>query len=154
MITIADTLLPDRVLLDLAAKTPEATVEKLIAALRKDERIVDWAEFAKVVRAHPQCRVAENADFGIAVPHARTDAVSEMAMSAARLATPLEFPGCAKPIRYIFCFGIPMAMASDYLRIAGALMRIFSDAETEAELRAAATREAFVAALARLELKV
>jgi mannitol/fructose-specific phosphotransferase system IIA component (Ntr-type) len=153
MITIADTLLPDRVLLNLAAKTPEAAVEKLLAALRKDERIVDWEEFAKVVRTHPQCRVADNADFGIVVSHARTDAVSQMAMSAARLAAPLDFPGCPKPIRYIFCFGIPMAMASDYLRIAGALMRIFSDPETESELRAAATREKFVASLGRLELK-
>ncbi len=154
MITIADTLSPEHVLLDLNPSSPEAALDALIGVLRDDERVLDWGEFVEEVRAHPGCRVAEGADFGISVPHARTEAVGDMVMSAARLATPLKFPDCAKPIRYLFCVGIPKKLAADYLRIAGALMRIFTDPETETALREAKTRDAFVDALARLEVKL
>jgi mannitol/fructose-specific phosphotransferase system IIA component (Ntr-type) len=153
MITIADTLAPEHVILDLAGTTPSAVIAKLTAVLRNDERVLDWKAFEKEMGAQPAFRVAEGADFGICVPHARTDTVSEMVMSAGRLAQPLVFKDCPQPIRYIFCLGVPKAVAAEYLRIAGVLMRIFTDPETERALREAATREAFVATLAGLEVR-
>ncbi len=154
MITIADTLLPEHILLDLDAPTGPEALESLLANLRDDERVLDWDKFSKEVRKHPQCRVADDADFGISVPHARTDAVNAMVMSAARLKTPLTFRGCPKPIRYIFCLGVPKTIAAEYLRIAGALMRLLSDPEMEAALRETTSREAFIAALTKLEAKL
>lgn len=154
MITIGDTLLSECVKLDFTAATPEEAIGKVAALLRQDQRVLNWKEFEKELRAHPPCRVAEVADFGICVPHARTDAVNGMVMSAGRLATPLPFPDCSKPVRYIFCLGIPKTMAADYLRIAGALMRIFTDPETETVLSGTKSREEFVQALEQLEVKV
>ena len=154
MITIATTLDPEDVALDLVAATPEEAIAQLSAMLRRDERVLDWQEFSRVLQAHPPCRVAEVGDFGICIPHARTDAVTDLVMSACRLTPELTFTDCAKPVRYIFCLGVPQAMAADYLRIAGALMRLFTDAETERALSAAAPREEFVHALSRLETKL
>ncbi len=154
MITIADTLETEHVLLDLTASTMEDAVRQLVNALRDDERVLDWKEFAAALTGSPHCRVGEGADFGICVPHARTDSVNSMVMSAGRLTKPLNIRECPRPIRYIFCLGIPKAVASEYLRIAGALMRIFTDPETEEALRATTTRDEFVAALARLEVKL
>jgi len=154
MITIGDTLLPERIQLNLVASTPEEAISKVAGLLRYDQRVLNWATFEKELRAHPPCRVAEVADFAICVPHARTDAVNGMVMSAGRMDGPLQFPDCPKPIRFIFCLGIPKTMASDYLRIAGALMRIFTDPDIQMILSWTKSREEFIEALEQLEVKV
>lgn len=154
MITIADTLLVEDVALDLPVETPAAMIDHVARLLVNDERILDWAEFHRALNAHPPCRVSEESDFGICIPHARTSAVSEMVMSAARVAGILRFPDCPQPIRYVFCIGVPQTMASDYLRIAGALMRIFKDTNAEQELRGASSPAEFVEVLCRLETKL
>ncbi len=154
MITIGDTLLPEHVMLNLSAATPEEAISKVTSLLRQDQRILNWTEFEKEMRAHPPCRVAGAADFGICVPHARTEAVSGMVMSAGRFVVPVLFQECPKPVRYIFCLGIPKTMAADYLRIAGSLMRIFTDPETEGILAQTKSREEFITALEHLEVKL
>ncbi len=154
MITISTALDPDHVALDLAAATPQEALARMAAMLRNDERVVDWREFSEVLQARPPCRVADAAEFGICIPHARTDAVTDLVMSAARLIPGVAFEGCEQPVRYIFCLAVPQTMAADYLRIAGALMRLFKDGETERALREAATREEFVHVLSRLETKL
>jgi mannitol/fructose-specific phosphotransferase system IIA component (Ntr-type) len=45
-------------------------------------------------------------------------------------------------------------MAADYLRVAGALMRIMSDPEAEARLRAAASPAEFLEVLGAREMKL
>ncbi len=154
MIHIADTLAPEHIALHLTAATPEAAIAATVALLRDSEDVLDWDRFSSELHGRPPCRVSDAADFGICVPHVRTGAVAAMVISAARLEQPMPFPDCPKPVRYIFCIGIPVALASDYLRIAGALMRIFTDVETEAALRGATAREVFVAVLSRLEMKI
>jgi mannitol/fructose-specific phosphotransferase system IIA component (Ntr-type) len=154
MITIHDTLMAEDVLLDLRAESPQEVISKTSALLRDDERVIDWSRFHSELLAHPPCRVDADVDFGICIPHVRTSAVSEMVMSAARLGSNLFFPDCSKPIRYLFCIGVPKELASDYLRIAGALMRIFKDSASEQELHTAATAAEFVAVLSRLERKL
>ena len=113
-----------------------------------------YPAFDEALRKHPPCRVADAAPFGICIPHARTDAVSGMVLTAARLAVDTVFPDCEKPVRYVFCLGVPQAMAADYLRIAGLLMRIFTDPGTEEILRAAQNGESFLSALENLEVKI
>jgi PTS system nitrogen regulatory IIA component len=154
MIHIEDTLRPEHVLLGLEAGTPESATAALLETLRGDERVLDWLLLEEALKKHPPCRVWDHAPYGICIPHARTDAVSGMVLTAARLALDTPFPDCEKPVRYVFCLGVPQAMASDYLRIAGLLMRIFSDRGTEETLRTAEDGEVFLAALERLELKI
>lgn len=154
MITLPDALTADHVVLDLAVATPEAAVAAVAGLLRNDPRVVDWEEFAKVLHAHPACRVADEAGVGLCIPHARTAAVDEIVISAARLSPELVFEGFPSAVRYLFCIGVPQTMAADYLRIVGALLRLVKDPETEAALHAAPSRQAFVDALGRFELKL
>ena len=154
MIHIEDTLRPEHVLLGLAATSPEAATDALLARLHDDERVLDWPALREAVRKHPPCRVWDDVPFGICIPHARTDAVSGMVLTAARLAVDTMFPECAKPVRYVFCLGVPQAMAADYLRIAGLLMRVLTDESTEETLRTAQNGETFLSALENLEVKM
>lgn len=154
MIHIEDTLRPEHVLLGLAASSPEAATDALLARLHKDERVLDWTAFREALRKHPPCRVWDGAPYGIYIPHARTEALSGMVLTAARLAVDTMFPECDKPVRYVFCLGVPQEMAADYLRIAGLLMRIFTDEATEETLRTAQNGATFLSALENLEVKI
>ena len=153
MITISDALLPEHVVLALPPTTPEAAIDRMAAVLKTHPNVEDWETFRSVLKAHPACLISRD-EFGLCIPHARTEGVTEIVMSAGRFTTPLVFPNCEKPVRYVFCIGVPQAMAADYLRITGALMRVLSDPATEEALRAATTRVEFVEALSGLETRL
>jgi PTS system nitrogen regulatory IIA component len=154
MINFSDALRADHVALNLKASTPAEAMSAVTTLLRNDSRVLDWEAFLAALRSHPPCNVANDTGFGICIPHARTTALTAMVMSAARLTPEITFPQCSCPVRYIFCIGVPQEMASDYLRLAGALMRIFTDEETETALHTATTRQAFLDVLSKLERKM
>src|SRR4051794_10237944 len=137
MITIPDALGADHLILGLHASNADEAIAEVAGLLRDDPRVVDWTAFYKELRAHVPCRVTDAGSFAICLPHARTEAVTELVMSAARVTTPIPFSGSKTPVRYVFCIGAPKAMAADYLRVAGALMRILSDPAAEERLRTA-----------------
>jgi PTS system nitrogen regulatory IIA component len=153
MITIADILRPEHVALAVRASAPEAAIAEVAAPLRTDDRVLEWdavlAGFFKVAPCLPA-----SSQFAICIPHTRTDRVTSLVMSVGRSAPGIVFPGTPVPVRYIFCIGVQVALAADYLRIVGLLARIVKDPVSEERLRAAATGPEFVAALSRLEAKL
>jgi mannitol/fructose-specific phosphotransferase system IIA component (Ntr-type) len=153
MNTIADLLRAEDVKLNLAATTRDAAIDEVAALLQHDERVLDWEVLAAGFRKAAPC-LPVSAEFGICIPHTRTDRIDSMVMSAGRSAAGVVFPGCGPPVRYLFCIGVQHALAADYLRIVGLLARIIKDPASEARLRAAASGTEFVAELARLEAKL
>lgn len=154
MTTIADTIAPERVLLDLNETTPRGALERVASLLRTDPHVLDFdALLEELVSAAP-CAAEEGCEFGICIPHARTDAVTGIVISVGRANAGVIFPDCEQPIRYIFCIGVPTPMDADYLRIVGLLARILKDPKTEQDLRAAKTAKDFVLTLSRLEAKL
>jgi mannitol/fructose-specific phosphotransferase system IIA component (Ntr-type) len=153
MITIADILKPEHVVLDVQARKPEAAISEVAAPLRTDARVLDWeavlAGFFKVAPCLPA-----SPDFAICIPHTRTDQLTSLAMSVGRSAHGIVFPGCGPPVRYLFCIGVQIALAADYLRIVGLLARLVKDPASEERLRAAGSGSDFVHALSRLEAKL
>lgn len=153
MITIADILRPDHVLLNVRGSTPESAIGEVAAPLRTDERVLDWepllAGFFKVAPCLPA-----SPQFAICIPHTRTDHVTSLVMSVGRSVEGIRFPGSAVPVRYLFCIGVQLALAADYLRIVGLLARIVKDPASEARLRTATTGLEFVQALSRLEARL
>jgi PTS system nitrogen regulatory IIA component len=149
--TIADILAPNRVGLDLAAQNHGDAIEKVIALLRGESRVLDWEELHDQLIKSIPCLAEEETEFGICIPHARTDAVTGMVMSAGRFQTAVSFPRCARPIRYIYCIAVPVTLASDYLRIVGLLARTQRTGPVELRLRDATTAAEFVGVLADVE---
>ena len=72
-------------------------------------------------------------------------------MAIGRSIEGLRFEGCVAPVRYIFCIGVPKALATDYVRIVGLLARILKQPKTEAALRDAKSPEEFINQLSVLE---
>jgi PTS system nitrogen regulatory IIA component len=153
MITIADILRPEHVILEIAAQTPQAAIAEVAAPLRTDERVLDWETvlggFYKVAPCIPAAPA-----FAICIPHTRTEELTSLVMSVGRSTAGIVFPDVAVPVRYVFCIGVQLALAADYLRIVGLLARIVKDPASEQRLREAANGVEFVQALTRLEAKL
>lgn len=154
MMTLGDILQPANVLLDLSATRPADVIDEVAAPLQRDPRVLDWEAVRSALQSGAPCLADEGADFAICLPHARTDAVMDMVISVGRAREGLAFPGTAQPVRYIFCIAVPRAMAADYLRLVGMLMRLLRDHEVESLVRQSETPEAFLSALVRLEAKL
>ena len=154
MITLADILPAAHITLDVAASTPKAAIDEVVALVKNDPAVDDWSILLAGVHAVAPCLPEVEGGFAICIPHTRGECVSNMVMSVGRSAAGVPFPGVELPVRYFFCIAVPRALAADYLRIVGLLARVFKDPAAERELRAAETPADVIALLARREAKL
>jgi len=154
MISILDTLHPESVSLQLGATTGREAIHETAELLRGRLPVLDWDQLHAALYKSAPCLTEDGGNFGLCLPHARTDAVASMVMSVGFSRHGVEFSGCAVPVRYIFCIGVPKTMANDYLRIVGLLVRILKDPETEAQLRSSLTAADFIQRMTELEVKL
>jgi mannitol/fructose-specific phosphotransferase system IIA component (Ntr-type) len=153
MITIADILHPQDIDLDLKTTNQEEAINHVASLLREDDRVKDWNTFYKGLGAKQPC-VAAAGGTELCIPHTRTDSVTGMVMSVGRSAKGIMVKGADLPVHFVFVIGVPVALAADYLRIIGALARIFKDPAVKDSLRQAPTPEAFLQLLAAAEMKL
>jgi len=153
MITISDILLPDQIDLDLKMTNQEEAVHHVASLLREDERVTDWPTFYKGLVTMRPCLAAAGGS-ELCIPHTRTDSVTGMVMAAGRSHAGFRLPGVEWPVRFIFVIGVPQALAADYLRIIGAMTRIFRDRAAADRLRQAEKPAEFLQLLAAAEMKL
>lgn len=153
MITIADILHPEDIDLDLKMTNQEEAINYVASLLREDERVKDWGAFYEGLSGKAPC-VAAASGSEICIPHTRTDSVTSMVMSAGRSAAGIQVPGMDTPVHFVFVIGVPVALAADYLRIIGALTRVFRDGSAKAQLRQTKKPEDFLRLLASAEMKL
>ena len=153
MITIEDILNPKHIRLDLEHTNSEELIYNVAALLKTDGHVRDWQTFYDGLKARDTC-IYDERGVRLCIPHVRTNSVSMMVMAVGRSTIPPsesdEYSGPG--VQYTFVIGVPIALASDYLRIIGALARIFKKKETEARLRTAATPAEFLAELVKKEM--
>jgi len=149
LITISDILHSHHVDLNIGQIGQNMAVLHLATLLKSDLRVVDFTSFSEGVRTRTPC-IAEDPDFSICIPHTRGNCVSSMVMSAGRSVFRDE-EGIERTL-YLFIIGVPTTMASDYLRIIGALARIFKNRHAERELRSVESAEEFVQILSHQEM--
>jgi len=148
MIRIREILLPENVLLDLPAGSREEGIRKVAESLKTDTRIVDWEQFYRDLLERDECAKV-NLQFGVTLPHTRTDAVTRMVMAFGRLARPVQ--NSDELIQFILMFGIPKTMDAEYLRLVGVLMRVFRSEESRRDLLTADKSGKILGAFERAE---
>jgi mannitol/fructose-specific phosphotransferase system IIA component (Ntr-type) len=153
MITIADILRPEDIDLELKMGNQEEAINHVASLLKEDERVTDWSAFYKGLASKHPC-VAAAGGTEICIPHTRTDSVTGMVMSAGRSRKGIVVREAEQPVHFIFVIGVPVALAADYLRIIGALARIFKGPSAKEGLRQAQTAEDFLQMLAAAEMKL
>ena len=153
MITIADILDVRHVDLNLKQTSQQEAIFSVASMLKDDDRVLEWNQFYGGLKSSHAAVAAEH-DFELCIPHTRTNSVSGMVMSAGRTAQGVTFQNSEATIHYIFVIGVPSALAADYLRIIGALARIFKDTGAEKKLRVAKEPTDFLALLSSMEMKL
>lgn len=145
-----DLLDPQHVDLGLTAQTKSEAIRTLVNLLAASGEIREPEVFLKDVLAREEASstLAEN---GIAFPHARTDAVSKVAVAIGRSDEGVPFGENGEPADLIFLIAVPRRLVNDYLVCVGALARILKDEARRVELLRAPTAEKFISQLQRVE---
>ncbi|WP_430647795.1 PTS fructose transporter subunit IIABC [Agromyces sp. GXS1127] len=82
---------------------------------------------------------------GIAIPHAKSDAVTEPTLAAARLPEGVDFGSFDGPADLVFLIAVPTASTQDHLAVLSTLARSLIREDFVASLRSAPDRASFVA---------
>jgi mannitol/fructose-specific phosphotransferase system IIA component (Ntr-type) len=140
---------PDALVLDLAANSREAALCGLHARLALSPGVTDAPRFLHglLERAMlaPVCVAPD-----VALPHARTDAVSRVVLGVARMAAPgVGFDAGHPQVRLVFMVGTPKQQVEEYLLAVAAISRLLKADGVRAGLLAARTEAEFTALLAR-----
>ena len=153
MITIEDILHPKHIILELGQASPEELVYKVAMLLKSDPHVKDWQAFYEGLQARDSC-IFEEPGTRLCIPHVRTNSVDMMVMAVGRSTIPPDAsdPDSLPATQYTFVIGVPIALASDYLRIIGALARIFKDKTAADRLQSATTAAAFLSVLVKKEM--
>lgn len=151
MITLENTLKVSDIVLDIPSESLSDATAHLLNLLRHDKRITNWGRFVDAMGASHVC-VEGALQTNFCIPHARTNAVQNVVVALGRSPGGID-TGSNDPDRchYVFLFGIPAAMAADYLRLIGAVARIFRQEKSIKALNAASTPEALLKALIQAE---
>lgn len=134
---------PDVVVLDLQARTGEEAVRALHQRLAfGSDAVVDpprlLAGLLDRMALAPVCIASD-----VALPHARTDAVSRMVFAVGRSAEGIAFDAQHPGVRLVFLIGTPRNEMMGYLQAVAALSRVLRNPATRAGLFAAADAAEF-----------
>jgi mannitol/fructose-specific phosphotransferase system IIA component (Ntr-type) len=141
-VVLADVLNPEHVILELRARSRDEAIREIVAAMAGPA----LADPEKLVAAVLE-REAANTTYvgkGVALPHARTELVSQILLGIGRSTEGVPFGSGGEVAHLIFVIGVPQRMVTDYLVCIGALARLTRDENTRAELMNAATASELV----------
>lgn len=131
---LASLLPAEQIRLDLPALDKHGAIGEVAALLAQHPAVRDVAQFKNHLLER-ESMSSTCVGKGAALPHARTDAVSDIVVAAGRSAAGIEFG--AEVVNLIFVIGTPRAMIREYLVVVGELARILKNpANCEAMLRA------------------
>ena len=110
-------------LLDMEAATEEEVIRRMVGLLAERAEVLDPGEFERAVleRQRLQPPLLGN---GVALPHARTGAVTEIVLVIGRCKEPVAFGPEEAPVRLVFLYGVPAHGISGYLAAVAQLTRL------------------------------
>lgn len=114
--------------------------------VRQDPDLLDFGSFCRELLARDSLR-STAAGYGVAFPHARTDAVKEILIAVGRSKKGVRFG--EELVHYIFVIGTPREKVSEYLVAVGTLARLLRTEKVRKALEKAATPGEFILVLDR-----
>ncbi len=135
------------VVLDLEASDKVNVIRELVNKLQGDKRIRDLDLLEKDALEREE-EMSTGTEKSLALHHARSLAVDEMAVVFARLKDPVDFGSLDENMSdLIFFTAAPRKSVQQYLKLTAHIIRVASKGETQAELRAAKSSEEVLKAL-------
>lgn len=142
----AQFLLPSRISLDIVATDKNEAILEVARIIQHSPDLLDFPCFCQELLARDEMR-STAAGYGVAFPHARTDAVREIVVAAGRSMGGVRFG--EETVHFIFVIGTPREKASEYLVAVGSLARLMRTEKIRTALGKATTPEEFIRVLNR-----
>src|ERR687893_1537877 len=142
---VPELITPDLVALDADLGADKSTVVSRLAALVAGAGRATSAEALHGDAMAREAQAATGLPGGIAIPHCRSEAVTQASLGFARLSPKVDFGAPDGPADLVFLIAAPAHGDADHLTLLTALARALVRPEFVASLRAAATPAEVVA---------
>lgn len=117
----------DLICLNLKAEKKGEVIDEVVALLVKAREITDRAKLLRAIMDREKL-ASTGVGEGVAIPHARTEAASEMVISFARSEGGVDFESLDKePVYLIFMIAAPKKTVESYLKVLARLSRLLRD---------------------------
>ncbi|WP_412063318.1 PTS sugar transporter subunit IIA [Rubrivirga sp. IMCC45206] len=148
---LAQLLRSDRVGVGVPASSKAEALDAVLALVTCQPGVADPDRLAADVAAR-EALLSTGVGGGLALPHARTTAVTETVMAVCTLAEPVAWDAIdGEPVRLIVLFAGPEAARTGHVRLMAHVSRVLSRAHVRREMADADTAEALLAVLLAAE---
>lgn len=121
---ISEVLKPEAIIMKMKSKEKIAVLKELVDHMIGNELVEDGEEFQKALAKRENLESTGIGD-GIAIPHARTDAVKGLILAFARSEQGVDFSAIdGKPSHLIFLIASPVDKKSEYIMALAKLSRL------------------------------
>lgn len=151
---ISDLLKQEIMLLDLKAQSKEAAIDEMINSLVTHGYVTNHEQFKEAILKR-EAQTSTGLGDGIAMPHAKNEAVTEPVVLFARSLNGLDYEALdQQPTDLFFMIAVPANDQNDtHLQTLAAISRQLLDADKLAALRSAKTPQEITAVLTQEETK-
>ena len=153
VVRLSQLLDPARITLILQSRQHTAAISEVALLLRSHPDVTDFDRFYEGLLARDRLDTTY-LGHGVALPHSRSEYVTENVAAVGRSATGVAYEDNQPPVRLIFVIGTPKDQPEDYLKLVSSLCRLIKDEAHRTALLTAATPTSFIATVAELENKI
>jgi len=131
----------ENITLDLKSSDKSSCISELVELANKSGKIIDKESFYKSLLDREE-NGTTGIGKGIAIPHARTDSVSEIAISMAISKKGIDYQALdKKPVHILFLIAAPISQSTTILILIAKICRFFNNSKFRKELTDAKTKE-------------
>jgi len=148
---LTEILTESRIELDLSAADKNGIIEQLTDLVVKDLDDVPRAPILKAVMTREDL-MSTGVGNGVAIPHGKTDAVSELVAAFGRCSAPVDYDALdGKPVSLVFLLVGPEDAAGPHIKALSRISRLLSYEEFRQRLVGATTSAEILAAISEEE---
>ena len=148
---ISDHISEKTICLALENTTKDDVIRELAELLKESEYVTDFDVFLKDVFEREKLG-ATGIGNGIAIPHARTDAVNNIVIAFGRSSQGIDFNGVdKKPAKLVFLIGTPKKDVNKYLQVLAHLTRLLKKESFRQQLLEAQNADEILNAIREIE---
>ena len=149
---LTDLLSPDRIKIPLAARSKDELLRELVGVVTETDRKEDQDDVLRAVRER-EAVLSTGIGHGVAIPHGKSAAITELRMAAGRADIPVEFDALdGQPVSLFFLLVGPESAAGPHIKALSRISRLVRREDVRHRLAQARSSEEFLKALQEAEV--
>ena len=138
---ISDILSPDVIEVNLDVKDKEDSLKKIIDIASHSSKILDLQKVSDTIFEREKL-VSTGVGKGFAIPHGKTDAISDIVAAFVITKAPIDFDSIdSEPVRFIFLLVGKETLLNTHIKLLSRISRLMNKDEFRSKLLTAKTKE-------------